>query len=233
MVWLNGDPEARYTHNIKLPDSVPKPVPFDFKAAERKARWQGSESGGIQYLRHLCATLTDAQSDVIDAGAGDDRVMASWGSDRIKGGDGKDHIEGLAGDDIVEGDDRLDGDGLLKSGYLSSVPGASHGEDFMDGGAGNDTVTGGGGTDNLFGGIGNDKLWGDSGMESDSPFFLALQYHGDDYLDGEDGAHVTGNVFGMSQRKSENKLCHRKRHHGGCKLAYVIRAANIFEADNK
>ena len=55
-VWLNGDPEARYTHNIKLPDSVPKPVPFDFKAAERKAWWPGSESVGIQYLRHLCAT---------------------------------------------------------------------------------------------------------------------------------------------------------------------------------
>ena len=55
-VWLNGDPEARYTHNIKLPDSMPKPVPFDFKAAERKAWWPGSESVGIQYLRHLCAT---------------------------------------------------------------------------------------------------------------------------------------------------------------------------------
>ncbi len=85
-------------------------------------------------------TATDAQSDVIDAGAGDDWVMASWGHDRVKGGDGKDQIDGLAGDDVLEGDagdDILNGDGLLKSGYLNSVSGASHGSDFLDGGAGN------------------------------------------------------------------------------------------------
>lgn len=135
-------------------------------------------------------TQTDAQSDVIDAGAGDDWVIASWGHDRIKGGDGNDQLEGLAGDDIVEGDegdDYLNGDGILMSSYLNSVPGASHGADFLDGGAGHDNLTGGGSDDNLFGGVGNDKLWGDTGGESDSPYFLALEFHGDDYLDGEDG----------------------------------------------
>ncbi len=138
----------------------------------------------------VSSTPTEVQSDAIDAGAGDDWVMGSWGNDRIKGGDGKDQLDGLAGDDIVvgdAGDDILDGDGLLKSGFLNTVQGASHGSDFLDGGAGNDELIGGGREDNLFGGVGNDKLFSDTPSESDSPYFLALDFHGADYLDGEDG----------------------------------------------
>jgi Ca2+-binding RTX toxin-like protein len=135
-------------------------------------------------------TPTDAQSDVIDAGAGDDRVLASWGDDRVQGGTGADALAGLAGNDILEGgddDDDLDGDGTSTSGYLGSVEGARHGSDFLDGGAGNDKIKGDGNADQLFGGIGNDRLYGDTGVPSSDAGFLAAQYHGADYLDGEDG----------------------------------------------
>ncbi len=148
------------------------------------------EEGNEVVWGGMALTQTDSQSDTIDAGAGDDWVIASWGHDRLKGGDGKDQLDGLAGDDVLEGeagDDVISGDGLLKSGYLNSVSGASHGSDFLDGGAGNDQLNGGGRGDNLFGGAGNDNLFGDSGSASDSPYFLALEFHGDDYLDGEDG----------------------------------------------
>ena len=85
-------------------------------------------------------TLTDTaatEGDVIDAGAGDDRVIGSWAGDRIQGGDGKDNLDGLAGDDILEGndgDDNIQADGIIKAGYLNSVDAASQGNDFVDGG---------------------------------------------------------------------------------------------------
>ena len=138
----------------------------------------------------MASTATENQSDTIDAGAGDDWGMASGGNDRIKGGDGKDQLDGLAGDDVMEGDagdDKLNGDGLLKSGLLNSVQGASHGADFLDGGEGNDELIGGGREDNLFGGVGNDKLFGDTGSVAYSLYVLSLEFHSDDYLEGEDG----------------------------------------------
>jgi VCBS repeat-containing protein len=135
-------------------------------------------------------TPTDAQSDIIDAGAGDDHVLASWGDDRVLGGAGADQLAGLAGNDILEGgddDDDLDGDGTVEAGHLNSVEGARHGSDFLDGGAGNDIIKGDGNADQLFGGIGNDRLYGDTSVPSSDADFLAAQYHGADYLDGEDG----------------------------------------------
>jgi trimeric autotransporter adhesin len=130
------------------------------------------------------------EGDVIDAGAGNDQVIASWADDRIKGGQGDDEMDGLAGDDIIEGnegDDYLAGDGTLKADYLSSVPAAQHGADFIDGGEGKDDIHGQGGADQLFGGDGDDDIVGDAVGSSSDEYFVSLQYHGDDYLDGEGG----------------------------------------------
>lgn len=45
-----------YAHNLKLPDSVPKPAPFNFTLAGIKALWPTSPSVSKQYFEHLCAT---------------------------------------------------------------------------------------------------------------------------------------------------------------------------------
>ena len=130
------------------------------------------------------------EGDSVDAGAGDDWVMGSWADDRIQGGDGKDQLDGLAGNDILEGgdgDDNISADGITKEGYLNTVDAASHGSDFADGGEGDDQILGGGKDDQLFGGAGKDNMFGDSAGKTDGEFYVELQYHGQDYLDGEDG----------------------------------------------
>ncbi|MDM5176767.1 putative Ig domain-containing protein [Massilia sp. DJPM01] len=128
--------------------------------------------------------------DFVDAGAGNDDVIGSGGADRLLGGDGDDQLDGIAGNDELEGGDGKDilrGDGLTKPGFMNSLPAASHGADFLDGGAGDDMLFGSGAGDVLFGGVGNDRLWGDSGGKTDDPYYVDLAYHGNDYLDGEDG----------------------------------------------
>ena len=53
--WLST-PNGRLTHNIVLPDSMPKPVPYDFTKAKLRALVPFSPSVSEQYWRHLCAT---------------------------------------------------------------------------------------------------------------------------------------------------------------------------------
>lgn len=53
--WLQ-DEEARIAHSLKLPDAVPKPVPFDFDKAWWKAKLPGSPAVKVQYFNHLCST---------------------------------------------------------------------------------------------------------------------------------------------------------------------------------
>lgn len=53
--WI-ATPEGKFAHSIKLPDSVPKTVPFDFSAARRKTLSPKSPSVARQYWEHLCAT---------------------------------------------------------------------------------------------------------------------------------------------------------------------------------
>lgn len=54
------DPQEKaaydYAHSLKLPDSVPKPVPFNFAEAERKARMKDGKDVSEQYFEHLCKT---------------------------------------------------------------------------------------------------------------------------------------------------------------------------------
>ncbi len=51
--WLDTE-EARIAHNMKLPDAVPKPVPFDFDNANWRALIPGKPKVAAQYFDHLC-----------------------------------------------------------------------------------------------------------------------------------------------------------------------------------
>lgn len=51
--WLST-PEGRIAHNLKLPDSVPKPVPFDFSMAEKESKERSDVA--LKYFDHLCNT---------------------------------------------------------------------------------------------------------------------------------------------------------------------------------
>ena len=53
--WTVGE-EALIAHSLKLPDSVPKPVPFDFTTAWWKSQLPKAPSVALQYFDHLCAT---------------------------------------------------------------------------------------------------------------------------------------------------------------------------------
>jgi hypothetical protein len=53
--WLDT-PEGRFAHSIRLPDSIPRTVPFDFGKARLKSLAPGSQGVARQYWEHLCAT---------------------------------------------------------------------------------------------------------------------------------------------------------------------------------
>lgn len=53
--WVET-PEGRFAHDIVLPASVPKTVPFDFKQAKANASKRGAKSVARQYWDHLCET---------------------------------------------------------------------------------------------------------------------------------------------------------------------------------
>lgn len=53
--WLNT-PEGRIAHSIKLPDVVPKPVPFDFEKAAEHHFWERKPNVARKYFDHLCTT---------------------------------------------------------------------------------------------------------------------------------------------------------------------------------
>lgn len=153
------------------------------------AAWGVYKLNGTEYWSGVTGVIHDDGSDFVDAGAGNDEAYGGWGDDRILGGTGNDELGGLAGDDILEGgegNDFLMGDGWLVP-SMFYVGGAEHGNDFLDGGEGDDTLIGGGQSDDVFGGDGDDRLFGDVRGPSGDDDFLALQYHADDYLDGEGG----------------------------------------------
>ena len=130
------------------------------------------------------------EADVVDAGAGNDRVVASGGGDRVQGGLGDDQLDGMGGNDVLEGGagkDTLSGDGIAKSGYMNSLAGAQHGADFIDGGAGDDKLYGQGSNDQVYGGAGDDQMYGDDPVKTGDADYLDVAFHGNDYLDGEDG----------------------------------------------
>lgn len=129
-------------------------------------------------------------SNAIDAGDGDDHVIGGAGDDRIDGGAGSDKLDGMGGADAIDGgsgNDTIRADGIVLAGYFNSSAPENHGKDFADGGSGDDHVEGGGDADVLYGGTGNDEVFGDTGGRTDSGFFVRLERHGADYLDGGEG----------------------------------------------
>ncbi len=85
-------------------------------------------------------------ADLIYGGTGDDTIYAGTGNDLVYGGQGFDTIYGDVGNDTILGDD--------------GVGGATGGNDLIFGGIGNDTISGEGGQDTLHGGFGVDTLSG-------------------------------------------------------------------------
>ena len=141
--------------------------------------WDGAADAGL-----------GTAGSTIDAGDGDDRVIGGRGDDHVQGGAGNDVLDGAGGADIIEGgdgNDRIQADGVIAEGYLNTVAAENHGADLVDGGAGDDDIEGGGNADVLFGGPGADRIFGDRGGRTDDPFFVKLEAHGADTLDGEDG----------------------------------------------
>ncbi len=102
--------------------------------------------------------LVSKHRDVIDAGAGDDRILGLGGSDIICAGPGNDTITGgSAAGHIANDVENLEGSGLadtlIGNGRANALVGRG----------GNDTLIGKGGADDLDGGPGNDVCNGGAG----------------------------------------------------------------------
>src|SRR5690606_35455886 len=101
---------------------------------------------------------------VVDAGAGDDRIVTGMGDDRIKGGDGNDFIrtiggrndiDGGSGDDVIHGGD---GANVIFAGRGNDEIHAGAGFNHIDGGRGDDVIHGGAGQNIISAGGGNDQV---------------------------------------------------------------------------
>lgn len=148
---------------------------------------------------HQVAIESDAESilgsdshDVIEAGAGTNRILGRQGNDRIYGGGGADYVEGNEGDDFIklgEGQGAAYGgdgkDSLLGDVGAQSLSGDS-GDDVLDGGAGDDSLVGGDGNDRLFAGAGSDTLAGGEGDD----IYIVDQGNGVDIVVDEAGNNV-------------------------------------------
>ncbi|MBL8301457.1 MAG: hypothetical protein JNM26_01655, partial [Ideonella sp.] len=53
--WLNTE-EGRIAHSLRLPDSLPQAIPFDFAKAKWRAWLPGVPKPAVQYFDHLCNT---------------------------------------------------------------------------------------------------------------------------------------------------------------------------------
>jgi putative intracellular protease/amidase len=100
-------------------------------------------------------SLTSAGRVLIEAGAGNDRVVADTlnRATRISGGAGNDTITGGLLTDLIRGNDGSD-----------RLSGAA-GNDIIVGGAGDDTIDGSDGRDLLIGGVGTDRVRGGAGED--------------------------------------------------------------------
>ena len=101
---------------------------------------------------------------VVDAGAGDDRVVTGMGDDRIQGGDGNDFIQtiggrndidGGSGDDVIHGGD---GANVIFGGQGNDEIHAGSGFNHIDGGRGDDVIHGGDGQNIISAGGGSDQV---------------------------------------------------------------------------
>lgn len=146
-------------------------------------------------------------NDTLIGGEGNDVIIANLGNDIITGGAGQDYIASDAyAITFVDGDDFY-----IAPDYHIDYTLSNDYTDMIDAGAGDDIVHAGAGDDFVYGGDGIDQLYGDqlnheiahrltiNGVTEPSANLtqryadLAIQYHGNDYLDGGSGADF---VFG-------------------------------------
>ncbi len=150
-----------------------------------------TDANGNRLHAYRYSTVNDVTrqaggEDALYGGAGSDWLFGQGGDDYLDGGADADVAFGDEGDDTItggEGDDFLTGDNLDAAGNPDNpgLPGALHGQDYIEGGAGDDRIAGNGGDDVLYGDEGDDEINGDDPV-------TPAQFHGDDYLDGGDGA---------------------------------------------
>ena len=141
---------------------------------------------GITYAINDAA---DTGGDFLYGGDGNDYIIGSNLNDYIEGDSevfeqGDDIVYGMSGNDHIiggNGNDYLYGDGMISYGFLNSLDGVDHGDDYIDGGDGNDVIVGGGGNDVIIGGNGDDSLFGDIDD------YMEARYHGSDTIDGGAG----------------------------------------------
>lgn len=153
-------------------------------------------------------TRNEAESLIIDAGAGIDNVHVDDSVTNelyITGGKGNDNLEGGKGNDTIvdnqdsnvingdEGNDTLIANGNSSKGFFSklwdnitgnkpsNVIAGGEGDDYIEGGFGNDSVSGGDGDDYIYGLSGDDKLSGGEGND------YIDGGKGDDTISGADG----------------------------------------------
>lgn len=143
----------------------------------------------------LDVRLGDAEN-VVEGGAGDDRIIGGAGRDTlyggpgddlVVGGDGNDYVRGNGGDDDVRGGEGLNfifGDGgndVLRGGSSFEFFTAGRGDDVVYGGDGGDDIGLGAGDDIAYGGDGDDEIRGGSGADR---IFAGA---GDDLVRARDG----------------------------------------------
>jgi Ca2+-binding RTX toxin-like protein len=123
---------------------------------------------------------TGAGENVVEAGAGDDRIVGGDerdtlyggpGDDVVVGGDGNDYVRGNGGDDVVRGGEGLNflfgdgGDDELFGGSSFEYFTAGSGDDVVHGGGGADDIGLGRGDDLAFGGADDDEIRGGAGAD--------------------------------------------------------------------
>ena len=147
----------------------------------------------IDGINNTINDAADTGGDFLYGGDGNDYIIGSNLNDYIEGDSevsdqGDDIVYGMSGNDYIiggNGNDYLYGDGIISYGFLNSLDGADHGDDYIDGGDGNDKIVGGGGNDVIIGGNGDDRLFGDN--DSYKERMLEARYHGSDTIDGGAG----------------------------------------------
>ncbi|NVK14513.1 MAG: M10 family metallopeptidase C-terminal domain-containing protein [Rhodobacteraceae bacterium] len=160
-------------------------------------------------------TVTGNDADnVIQTGAGDDRLLGGTGDDQLFGRIGNDVLIGGSGNDTLRGDagtdrqyggtenDVLDGGAGTDTLYGDEGSDTLYGgddRDYLNGGADADVLFGGQGNDQLFGQLGDDRLLGGSG--DDQLFGLGdndvlIGGSGNDTLRGDAG---TDRLFGGTE----------------------------------
>ncbi|MCO6513461.1 MAG: hypothetical protein J6589_03215 [Snodgrassella sp.] len=200
-----GDDFIWANNHLTVKDRIRPGERWKMPASGKKVLYAGPNWG--VYLNQHGSIIFDGVGKSFDdaANVGGDFLYGGDGSDYIVGGNLNDYIEGdsvasgsteqgddsiygMAGNDYIvggKGNDILYGDGIIKPGFLNTLDGALHGNDYIDGGDGNDKIVGGGGNDVIIGGAGNDKIWGDDNIDEKTG--LNAKYHGNDTIYGGAG----------------------------------------------